>query len=434
MLARVEIPGHGQAIAGLDWLAIQGLDSRTSEIKQLGRGADAAWRFEWPRGAAPDDNHEGLVAFVPRDFTRKKPVAAAALVHAGIAEEMFLALIDIGDSNLWVLAVANGMPSENMDRVGPASEVMVLVNDYLNTLSDPSALPIYTDMRGLVEVLSFETDIRPFSLEILGHSVNRRDVGKASFRRHTSLPIIQIVIFVCFVSALLGYFLYQQQAEETARRDAAVIKERAVAQRKLELASAVEAALNVTAPAKISIPAYMRATSNLKRSVEGWKLTRVECAGSGCTLTYEAQAFATWAGYLQAKPEAWPSPIFESDIGKVIQPIEVEMTTSDRRAAASLPEREHVKLELGTLAQVSRTLGLTVTLPTAWKKVAGNQAMSLPEEKWVPVTGEFTAIGSAVLLGDLAQRLPDVCDITSVSFKVDQPFNFELKGSVYANP
>uniref|UniRef100_UPI00148531CA type 4b pilus protein PilO2 n=1 Tax=Pseudomonas sp. G(2018) TaxID=2502242 RepID=UPI00148531CA len=243
-----------------------------------------------------------------------------------------------------------------------------------------------------------------------------------------------IAIGVVLVILVCGYYAYQIQAEETARREAAQIRQRDIAQRKLELATAVNTAINARLPARITVPAYLETTSNIPRSLAGWRLAKVECAGPGCTLTYKAQAFATWAGYMKAKPAEWPAPTFDGDIEKVTQPIPVPFPPSAPRAADTLPQREKVRMDLGNLAQVSKTIGLIITLPNAWQRVAGNPAVSSPDEQWVPMLGAFNATGSSVLLSDLVKRLPEVADVTTVTFELNEKLNFDLKGNVYANP
>lgn len=430
MLNQVQIPGFGAAHVGLDWLTLPGMESKRDEIKQLGRGIDAAWQFVWEAKGQVDSS----VAFLTRAQSKKRPIAAAALVRAAIAEDLYLTLIDVGDDQLWLFAAQNGVPIKRADLAGSPAEVLMLLKDLLNNFGDPSKLPIYTDQQERLKALPHTLDVRPFSLEILGHSIQKRDFAKAAFSRHTSLPIVPILVCVALIAGAAVYYFYQVQAEEAARRDASINRERAVAQRKQELASAVDTALNATAPARVSIPAYLEATSELKRSMAGWKLISLECANAQCTLTYQAQAFATWKGYLAAKPHDWPTPLFDSDTERVTQPIVVQLPEIERRTLEGLPARDPVNQKLGNLAQVSKMLGLSLTLPSSWARVAGNAAMPLPEENWIPMIGAFDATGSAVLLKDLANRLPDVCGITSVTFKLDNPLTFELKGTVYANP
>ncbi|NWB63508.1 type 4b pilus protein PilO2 [Pseudomonas sp. F1002] len=434
MLARVEIPGFGQALAGLDWLAIPGMDGRRTEIKALGRGVDAAWEFVWTvKGEHGADDKES-VALVIKSESKKRPVAAASLVRAAIHESSFITLIEVSDQLFWIFAITDGMPGKGMDRVGDLSEVMGVFKDFINTLTTPDEMPVYTNKQEVLPTLNFQMDVRNFSLEILGHSIAKRDFSKAAFKRHTSAPVIPIVIGAVLIALGCAYHFYQLQAEETARRDSAQIRERAIAKRKEELAAAVSTALNSTVPVRIAIPAYLGATQNLSRLVEGWKLTSIECEGQGCTLTYAAQAFATWAGYLKAKPAEWPMPSFDADINKVTQPISVQFPDRTPRSAEVLPSRDRVRFDLGNLAQVAKNLALELRLPSTWNRVAGSPALGNPDEQWVPVAGDFNASGSAVLLKDLAARLPDTSDVSSVTFKLDEPVTFELKGKAYANP
>jgi hypothetical protein len=430
MLTQLQVPGFGTALMGLDWLTLPGLESMRDEVKQLGRGTDAAWEFIW-KG---DGQAESSVAFVLRSVSKKRPVAAAALIRAAITEDLYLTLIEVGEDQLWLFAAQNGVPIKRADRVGSTSEMMAQFKDLLNEFTDTSGLPIYTDQQELLSALPYTLDLRPFSLQILGHSVHKRDFAKAAFKRHTSLPVIPLLVITLLLAGGCAYYIYQLQAEETARRDAALVRERAIAQRKLDLAQAVDAALNATVPARVSVPAYHNATHDLKRLLAGWRLTGLECAGVSCTLTYQAQAFATWAGYLAAKPDAWPAPSFDSDTQKVTQPLPVELPSSSRRTVDALPQRDAVNQQLGNLAQVSKMLGVTLTLPSAWARVAGDPAMARPEEGWIPKVGVFNVAGAAVLLEDLSARLPATSGVSSVTFKLDEPLTFDLKGIVYANP
>ncbi|AXQ50974.1 hypothetical protein DZC31_30110 (plasmid) [Stenotrophomonas rhizophila] len=430
MLALVEVPGYGQAVAGLDWLPLPGLDGKSTEIKQLGRGVEAAWQFVWSVKGHEDE----YVAFVSKGDVKQRPVAASALVRAAVAEDHYLALVDIGEDRLWLFAVKDGMPVSRMDRVGEAVDLMGLVRDFLTTLPESTQAPIYTDKPELLERLPYALDIRPFSLEILAHSFKKRDFSKAAFSRHSSAPIGAIAICAAAVLLGAGYYVYQVEAEAKAMRDAALIREREIAQRKLELANAVSSAINAGAPARIAVRAYLETTGRLEQVLAGWKLTEIECSGPGCMLIFKAQSFATWAGYLKAKPAEWPTPIFDSDINKVTQPIAVEVPSFLPRSAEALPHREQVRMELGNLAQTSKPLEVTMSLPSAWARVAGNPAEALPAEQWVPVAGQYDVNGSAALLQDLAMRLPEVADVTTLTFKLDGKLTFELKGKAYANP
>lgn len=438
MLARIDVPGFGQALAGLDWLSLSGLESRSAEVKQLGRGIDAAWQHVWTVKGGHDREDRTCVALLTKEESRKRPVAAAPLVHAAISEATYIVLIsltgDLDEPRFWLLALEEGLPVTRMDLVGSATEIMGPLKDYLNSLEEHDHLPVYSDQPQLLESLHYSLNVRQFSIGILAHSIKKRDVAKGTFRRHTSLPIIPILVCVGLVVGGCAYWVLQLQAEETARRDAAINRQKAIEQRKQELANAVSVALNSTIPARIAVSAYLNTAKDLKRSMAGWKLGEVECARDSCTLTWKAQAFATWAGYLKAKPEQWPAPIFDNDIEKVVQPLPVPLPTYSPREANALPKRDQVRQGLGNLAQVSKNLGLALSVPASWQRVAGNPSLNSPEEQWVPMAGDFDASGSAVLLEDLAQRLPDTCDVASVTFKLEAPLTFELKGKAYANP
>jgi hypothetical protein len=442
MLAQVEIPGYGQALAGLDWLAVPGIDGKRKEIRQLGRSGQACWEYLWTAKGQGGDEDNVSVALLSKDDSRKRPVAAAALVRGAISEATFLVLIDVtaadethsGDRRYWLLAVDHGMPVKQRDVVGDIHEVMAAFKDHLNTQAMGTVLKVYTDQADRLSSLTYKMEVRAFTLGILGHSVQKRDFNRAKFRRHTDLPVVPILLCIALVIAAGAYKIQQIQAENAALRDAAASRAKAIAQRKLELASAVSSALNSTIPVRVAVPAYLDATKDLKRSLAGWKLTEVECSGAGCKLTYKAQAFATWAGYLKAKPAEWPDPILESDIEKVTQLLPVTFPDYLPRAAESLTPRDQVRFRLGNLAQVSKNLGLTLSLPASWGRVAGNAALNSPEERWVPVAGDFVATGSAVLLKDWSRRLPDACDVSSLTFKLDDPLTFDMKGKAYANP
>ncbi|WP_421556732.1 type 4b pilus protein PilO2 [Pseudomonas kitaguniensis] len=438
MLALIAVPGFGQVVAGLDWLSLTGLESKSTEVRHLGQGADVAWEYIW---AVKGDNRDdrASVALLTKQQSRKKPIAAAPLVQAAVGEDAYVVLVrliddlagDQDEPQYWLLAVDEGLPVTRMDQVGTLNEVMAAFRDHVN---GKGQLPVYTDQPEFLDGLPYDLDVRHFSVSILSHSIKKRDVAKATFRRHTTLPIMPI-LFVAGV--LIGggvYWVLQMQAEEAALRDAALIRQKAVEQRKQELASAVSLALNSTLPANIAVKAYLSTTKDLKRSMEGWRLSSLECAKDTCTLTWKAQAFATWAGYLKAKPREWPAPVFDNDIEKVTQPLPVQLPSFEPRAANELPPRDQVRQGLGNLAQISKNLGLAISVPASWQRVAGNPALNSPEEQWVPMAGDFTASGSAVLLEDLAQRLPNTCDVASVTFKLDTPLTFELKGKAYANP
>ncbi|MGM7284704.1 type 4b pilus protein PilO2 [Pseudomonas guariconensis] len=430
MLTSVQIPGHGPAAVGLDWTELPGLDGRGTEIQQLGRTVDAAWQYVWSTKEAERE----YVAFASRKQSRIRPVAAGALVQSALSLESYLTLIDIGEDQLWLFAVSDGLPQPGMDMVGDPYTIVALARDHLNKLHSVADVPIYTNTPDLLQALPYDLDLRAFSLEILGHSLKPRDLKRARFRRFTTAPVVPLVACALVVLGALGYYLYQVKVEEDARRNAALIRERAIEQRKKDLAAAVSAAINTSGPARATVPAYLKVVGSVRRVIGGWKLTEVECSGPGCTLTYKAQAFATWSSYLKEKPTDWPWPLLDSDIDKVLQPIDVALPDWELRTAEGLPKREQVRLDLGNLAQRSRAIKLALSIPTTWARVAGNPAQVAPDEQWIPMMGVFGVTGPAPLLGDLVSRLPDTTDITSLNFKLDESNTFDLKGKAYANP
>jgi len=436
MLALIEVPGFGQVIAGLDWLSLNGFESKRTEVRHLALRAEVAWEYVW---TIKGDNREerSIVALLSKQQSRKRPVAAAPLVQAAVSEDVYVVLVVLpgeqDEPQYWLLAVDEGLPVKQMDLVGTLNEVMAAFHDHLNGYEGP-ALPVYTDQPERLQELNYELDVRQFSVSILSHSIKKRDVAKAKFRRHTSLPILPILVVSAFLTAGGVYWVMDMQAQEAAQRNAALIRQKAIEQRKQELASSVSMALNSTVPAHIAVAAYLETILGIKRSIEGWKVSDLECAKDSCLLTFKAQAFATWAGYLKAKPEHWPAPMFDNDIEKIIQPIPVQLPSYEPREANGLPSVDQVRQALGNLAQITKNVGLTISVPASWQRVAGNAALNSPEEQWIPKAGDFTASGSAVLLEDLAKRLPDTCDVVSVTFKLNTPLTFEFKGKAYANP
>jgi len=433
MLTQLQVPGSGTALMGLDWLTLPGLDSARDEIKQLGRGHDAAWQFVW-KG---DGQAESSVALVSRRESPKRPTAAAALVRAVIDEDFYLTLIEIGEDSYWLFAICPAQSNTGIklvDRVGSWIEVSHSFKDLLNGLADASRLPIFTDQQERLAVFPYQLDVRQFDLELLARGLDKRDFAKARFTRHSSLPIVPMLVLVALLIGACAYYLHDLQAQETAQRDAALARERAIAQRKQELAQAVSDALNLTLPARMSVAAYLDATQQLPRLIKGWRLTGLECAAASCTLTYQAQAFATWAGYLAAKPKGWPAPVFDNDTQRITQPLPVEMPSAALRTIDDLPTRDSANQKLGNLAQVSKMLGVNLTLPSAWARIAGNAAVAVPEESWIPMSGVFNATGAAMLLEDIAARLPATSGVTKVTFKLDDPLTFDLTGIVYAKP
>lgn len=434
----VQVPDLGQAVVGLDWLLLSDLDGKSAEIKRLARGVNAKWQYIW----SSKDKEDEYIGFVSKGEVKKTPVAAGPLVRAAVSDDTYLSLVDIGEGRLWLFAVKGGLPAKRadgvgdaMDRVGDAIELMALVRDFLTGLPDPAKAPIYTDQPRLFEGLPWKLDVRQFSLEILGHSVKKKDFKKAKFSRHTSLPIGWILVGVLLTAVAGGVWAYFDHQAQADRKNAAQTRKRELAKRKEELASAVSAGINAAPAAQVLVPAYLDALRDVPRLVAGWRLASIACQGQGCTLTYKAQSFATWQGYMKSKPAQWPAPMLDSNIEKVEQTIPVSLPATTPRTTADLPQREAMQLELGNLAQVSKLIGLTITFTGGTQRVAARKEDARKiDSQWVPVKYAFGAGGSAVLLKDLAKRLPAYVGVTTLDLKLDEKLSFDLKGEAYANP
>ncbi|MEB8059291.1 type 4b pilus protein PilO2 [Pseudomonas fulva] len=429
MLTTVQIPGHGTATVGLDWVELPGLDGRKTEIQQLGRTVDAAWQFVWSLNKTDQE----FVAFVSRPQSRSRPVAAGALVHSALTDDTYLAFIQVSEECTWLFGVVGDLPQPGMDMVGDPVAMHMLAKDFLNKQPAASDIPIYTNKPEFFEEWHSPLDVRAFSLEILGHSLQARDYKKARFSRFTTAPVIPMLACALFVAATSCYYLYQMKVEEEALRNAAQILAQATEQKKRELSATVNAAINDLGPIGTTVPAYMEVVGKIEQVIGGWKLTGAECSGAMCTMTFKAQPFATWSSYLAAKPKNWPNPLFDSDITKVIQPLEIPIPEWVPRVLDDLPPRDSVQLELGNLAQRAKAIDLLVTLPSGWKGVVEDSGQ-VSGENWIPLTGAFNVTGPAVLLRDIAKRLPKTSSVTSVILKIEDSNSFELQGKAYVNP
>ncbi len=425
----IHIPGYGEALAGLDWLALPGLDGKRTEIRQLGRGSNAAWQYVW---SSRSDNY---VAFASKADSKKRPMAAPALVKQAIDDPSYLVVIDVGDVGLWSFGVVDYMPAGKIDQVGDRAEIMAGVRDFLSMLPDAAQAPIYTDKPELFEALPFTLDVRPFSLDILSHSLKKRAASKAAFSGYSSVPMGMIAIGLTAVLGVGGFFGYQQMTVDQTRRDAAVSAQRDATQKAQQLAQQIAQAINAAPPVSVAISAYLQSLSALPLHVAGWRLSGAECAGSACTLTFDAQPFATWGGYMRDKPAAWPAPILGTNIQKVEQVIPVKIPAFPVRSVGSLPYRQDLVLTLGNLAQLAKPIDVTLALANRGEPVAVSPNATYGVDPSVPVKAGFTVSGSAALLQDVAARLPEAAGVVDLSIKLtNEKTTFDLKGEAYANP
>lgn len=433
----IRVPGVGEAVAGLDWIELPGADSRGTEIRQFARSADAQWQFAWKLAGKATP----FVAFVPKGVSKKAPVAAAALVHAAIPDEPTrITLIDLqGDDSepgaglkYWVFAMVDGLPAKRMDFVGNAQEIRTAILDFISTREDKEGTPVYTDLSELFDNMPYSFDIRPFSLDILRHSLSKRDYSRARFDRYRIVSLKVTGLLALVAVGALGYLLAQDEIEQMQKREAAQARQRDIERKSAELAHAIEAGINVAPPAPVALPAYAQALLDLPLQISGWRLQGIDCKGGACTLTYKAQSLATWRGYMLAKPSAWPAPVFTGETSAVIQELPVQLAPGERRAAAALPTREAVRYAMGNLAQVIAPVGLQLGLQPNWERVV---AQGQPSDGLsIPMRTTFTLAGPAVLLGDMATKLPAAAGITSVQIKLDEKPTFEIRGEAYARP
>lgn len=435
----IRVPGVGEIIAGLDWIELPGVDSHSEEMRQMARRVSAQWQYEWPLA----DKAKRIASFVPQGLAKTAPVAAAALVHAAIPDEPTrITLIDLQtiseddepDTELkyWVFATVNGAPAKRMDFVGNAQNIRTYILEFVSSLDDKEGVPVYTDLGELLETMSYRFDVRPFSLEILRHSLTKKDYSNAKFSRYRRVSMKVTAFLVLSSLAAVGYLLTQDEIEQMQRRDAAQARQREIERKTAELAKAVDAGINAALPAATALPAYLLALQDLPLLLNGWKLQDIDCKASACMLSYKSQPLATWRGYLLAKPGNWPAPTFANDISAVIQELPVEMAPALQRTPADLPTRESARYAMGNVAQVIAPVGLTLSMHSSWARVAaqGQQQDGLS----IPMRADFTVSGAAVLIEDMAFKLPTSAGITSIQIKLDEKSTFEVKGEVYARP
>lgn len=435
----IRVPGVGEAVAGLDWIELPGVDTHGVEMRQFARSANAQWQFAWKLAGKATP----LVAFIPDGVAKKAPVAAAALVHAAIPDEQTcITLIDLqsddseGDTGTsikyWLFATVEGVPAKRMDFVGNANDIRSLILDFLSHLTDREGVAVYTDLDELFDTLPYRFDIRPFSLDILRHSLTKKDYSRARFERYRPVSLKVTGLLVLAALGGLGYLLAQEEIEQIQRREAAQARQREIARKTAELAKAIEAGINAAPPATAALPAYSKALQDLPLLISGWRLQDIDCKAGACTLTFKAQPLATWRGYLLAKPSAWPAPVFAGETSTVVQEVPVEIAPGERRAAAALPTREAVRYAMGNLAQVIAPVGMQLVQQNSWERVAaqGQQNDGLS----IPMRSTFTVTGAASLFGDIATKLPASAGITSIQIKLAEKSTFEMKGETYARP
>lgn len=431
-MALIQVQGFGEAITGLDWIRLPGMDSPGVEVSNLARSANAQWQYTWKK----DGKASPFVSFVAHGTCKKAPVAAAMLVCSAIHDQTFMTLIEIEELQYWVFAAVDGVPAKRMDFVGKAPAVLNSIRDFVSTLNNSDDLPVYTNLPELLDTLHFSFDVRPFSADILAHSIQKKDFSRARFQRYS--PLSRKVLVIAGLAALssVGYALFQDQIEQMQLRQA--VQERALekAKKLKELSSSIGAEINSAQPIAHAMPAYWQALGGLPLQISGWKLVSVDCQGHTCSLEYKAQDFSTWRGYMLAKPEKWATPIFTADTGTVNQVIDVEAVESKKRDAQLLQNKETLRYEMGNLAQLIAPLGMQLRFETNWEKVIsqGTHQKDALDGLNIPLRSDFIVKGPAILLSDFAQRLPLAAGFKSLHVKLNEKTSFELKGTIYARP
>lgn len=430
MLKHLDVPGYGQAIAGLDWLTLDGLESQGTEIRQLARSSNAAWQILWP---APVDEHEKRIAFVTKAESKAKPRSAAVLLTAAIPDSTFLSLITLDDpDSFWVFALAKGMPAKRMDFVGSVHDAMNLVRDFLTSQPSSQDLPVYTDQPELFLELPNRMDLRSMSVEILSHSIESQDYVKAAFKRYSPVSLPLVITVSLLAAAVVGYLVNDAHVQVQRKRDAAQARAQEQAQNLARLQQAIDAGINLAMPIDV-LQEYTDSLHKLPVAIGGWRLAGVVCQASQCMARYSAQPLATWLSYSQLKPAQWPEPELGSDIDQIEQPIPVALAHTSPRKLEQLQLRSRLNFEIGNLAQVARLVGVSLETPSSWESVTPATGPGA-ETVQVPVRASFSATGPAYLLRDFARRLPPTIGITEVSFSLKDTTTFALKGEAYARP
>lgn len=425
MAVSIDIANFGPAVVGLDWLPISDHGER-SEIRELGLGINAAWQYIWR------SNGECCVAFLDKEAANKKPIAASGLVKKSIADENYLVLIDIGDAGLWSFAVIGGMPVGKLDRVGDENLIMAGVKEFIASFSSMKDVLIYSNQPDIFNNISSELDVRPFSLDILSHSINKKDYIKSSFTRYSrfSMSLVFGLLFVAFIG--FSYFGYQGYLEQEMKQKAIEASQAEKINNAKKMSQNIYEAINSAPSASVVIPAYMQALKKLPMHIAGWKLYQVICKGDSCLLKYEAQPFATWNSYIKAKPNNWAAPNLTTDIEKIEQIVFMELPKSNR-VVEKLTTKQELILSLGNLAQISKQIGISVSLESKGQPVT--PVLGSRNDIEVPLKMAYSVTGSMDLLAGLAARLPDSAGIVGISITLSSDkTEFNLKGEAYAKP
>lgn len=428
-LYEVLIPGKGVVHAGLDWVNVAGLDG---EFKRTADRLEAAWHYSIK---PPEDSDDRLTSFVQKSESKKAPTSGAGLLIGLLhAEKSFISLLKVADGTYWLLVVEDGQPrsiasNQSTDFVGDEADTLLTLRNIVHSLDNPQT-PVFTDCEEIVKQVSFPLEVRPLSLEIIAESISNKDLAKFKYKRYTKQPVFVFLILFLSISLAVAGWWYWTEVQAKDYRLIQQKKKQELAKRKEELANQVAAALNATPDVVKSTLAYLSViNSEVPPWISGWKLDEISCASGQCNLTYKPKLLATWQGYVESKPKAWPVPTFGSDFEVVNQPLPVKFPDMKVREAADLLGKDQVVFDFGNLAQLSKEVGVGVKMTKEPARVAGTAS-----DSWIPLRGEFEVVGPIVVLEDFVNYLPKFSGLSLLVINLsDSGIGFKLTGDLYAN-
>jgi hypothetical protein len=433
-LYAINVPEIGVINGGFDWKQVSSLESFSSELNRLASSEDPSWY-----ASIKSDDDEAMVAFAQKAKFKKTPISGVSILRNVLKDDKsFISLIALDEDRYWLLYLEEGVPycsaiSQSTDYIADdAGDVLVFLRNILSS-KKAASVPIYSDCRELLEEINLELDIRDFSLEYLSESLKaaKTKIEKYKFSRYSRLPVIKISIGVLLLSLLGGGLWYWQDSSSKDLEAQKRQRQAEIRRSKQELAQQVDAAINATPHAKKVLPLYMSGIGTAPPLISGWALSAMNCERNSCMLTYKAKSFATWRGYLDAKPKKWPEPIFGVDTTVVYQPLGIDVPEIPPRTVQELSPKSNAVMDIGNLSQIVKEVGVDLKMLGEPTRVAGN---GLGPDAWIPYVLRFTVSGPGHLASALMQRLPDGSGLKNLDFKVADVVTFEMTGEVYANP
>ncbi|PRP68501.1 hypothetical protein BUE93_22130 [Chromobacterium amazonense] len=408
-------------LLGLDWLPLNGFGSRSSEARQLGRGKQARWQMLL---TSREVHH---VAFARKSDSRTAPVCGAVLALRALGAGNYAVVCAVG-AEFWMLGVVDGELVARFDIVGDRQTVTGAIEEFFSSEQLEKRV-LYSDSEEWGTLLG-EGEVRKFSLDILSHSVTKKDLRAARFSPYSSVPVGAVVSLLAVLMLLAsGYFYLDYQEAQTKQRQAAAAK-KAAAERLAALKKQISATLTEKPTISIGLKNAMAIVGQAPMLISGWKLGGAMCDTTQCQLTYKASELATWDGYISKKPAAWPNPSFGDDIQTVTQIIPMQQPAMTDRESR-LPTGYDAKYQIGNLAQRARQVGLVVSMESSTTAIVAAEGLGLS----VPTKTGLKITGPAPLAISIASRVPDYAAFHSVTFNnsVDKT-KFELIGAFYAKP